>query len=241
MSVSRWNPWRQARNDLFGEAFHRSRGEKAPWLDFPVDVRETDTGYLIQAALPGVRPEDLHLQVRENTLQITGHIEEAAEEHHARWLRRECVTGRFERTIRLPTDVEAEQAEAVLEHGVLTVRLPKVQQSQAHSISVRTSQPIVAQSQPTSQVAPEQTAMAQGSQVRPGMTVVGVEQRSIGYEVVAVNQDQHTFTIEQPGGSGEQLVVPFDAIQMVGANEVVLTVPIDQVRNQGWQESRRGS
>src|SRR5919202_4147146 len=88
MSVSRWNPWRQARNDLFGEAFHRSRGEKAPWLDFPVDVRETDTGYLIQAALPGVRPEDLHLQVRENTLQITGHIEEAAEEHHARWLRR---------------------------------------------------------------------------------------------------------------------------------------------------------
>jgi hypothetical protein len=91
------------------------------------------------------------------------------------------------------------------------------------------------------QVAPEQTAMAQGAQVRPGLTVVGVEQRSIGYEVAAVNQEQHTFTIEQPGGSGEQLVVPFDAIQMVGTNEVVLTVPIDQVRNQGWQESRRGS
>jgi HSP20 family molecular chaperone IbpA len=96
MSVGRWNP--------FDEAFHRSRGEKAPWLDFPVDVRETDTGYLIQAALPGVRPEDLHLQVRENTLQITGHIMEAAEEHYARWLRRERVTGRFERTIRLPTE-----------------------------------------------------------------------------------------------------------------------------------------
>jgi hypothetical protein len=198
-----------------------------------------------------VRPEDLHLQVRENTLQITGHIMEAAEEHHARWLRRERVTGRFERPIRLPTDVEAEQAEAVLEHGVLTVRLPKAQQSQARSIPIRTSQPIVAQSQPAStarepgmyaeQVAPEQTAMAQGAQVRPGLTVVGVEQRSIGYEVAAVNQEQHTFTIEQPGGSGEQLVVPFDAIQMVGTNEVVLTVPIDQVRNQGWQESRRGS
>jgi hypothetical protein len=70
---------------------------------------------------------------------------------------------------------------------------------------------------------------------------VGVEQRSIGYEVAAVNQDQHTFTIEQPGGSGKQLVVPFDAIQMVGTNEVVLTVPIDQVQNQGWQESRWGS
>src|ERR687885_940279 len=105
MSVSRWNPWRQARNDLFGEAFHRSRGEKAPWLDFPVDVRETDTGYLIQAALPGVRPEDLYLQVRENTLQITGHIMEAAEEHHARWLRRGRGSGRFYGTASSPPPV----------------------------------------------------------------------------------------------------------------------------------------
>lgn len=78
------------------------------------------------------------------------------------------------------------------------------------------------------------------NQVRPGMTVVGTEQRSIGYVVAGVNPGQNSFTIEQPHGSGEQIVVPFDAIQMAGDDEVVLNVPIDQVRNQGWQETRRG-
>ncbi len=79
------------------------------------------------------------------------------------------------------------------------------------------------------------------NQVQPGMTVVGNEQRSIGYVVAGVNESQKTFTIEQPYGPDNQIVVPFDAIQAVGPSEVVLTVPIDQVRNQGWQETRRGS
>ena len=79
------------------------------------------------------------------------------------------------------------------------------------------------------------------NQIRPGMSVVGVEQRSIGYVVSGVNPGQHTFTIQQPHGAGEQIVVTFDAIQMLGPDEVVLRVPIDQVRNQGWQEVNRGS
>ena len=56
-----------------------------------------------------------------------------------------------------------------------------------------------------------------------------------------VNPGERTFTIEQPHGTGGQIVVPFDAIQMLGPDEVVLRVPIDQVRNQVWQEVNRGS
>ena len=145
----------------------------------------------------------------------------------------------------LPIDVEADQAEAVLEHGVLTVRLPKAQESQARSIPVRTSQPIVAQSQPAStagepgmyaeQVAPEQTAMAQGAQVRPGLTVQGADGLSIGH-ITQVDPHGNSFELERPGGTEYAITVPFSAIQAVSGNAVILTVPANQIDQQDWME-----
>jgi HSP20 family protein len=90
--------------------------------DFPVDIAEGETGYIVFAALPGVTADHLDIQARGNTLAIRG---ERQPDNGQRWLVREQATAHISRTIALPEEVNAEFASATLADGVLTVTLPK--------------------------------------------------------------------------------------------------------------------
>ncbi len=103
---------------------------------FPVDIRETPDMIELTAALPGVRPEDLDIQVQDDVVTIKGEVREEHEEKDVNWLRRERRYGSFYRSFTLPAPVDADKATASYEHGVLRVRLPKSEAARPKTIKV---------------------------------------------------------------------------------------------------------
>lgn len=106
---------------MFDEGVWGPTGEFLP----EVDLVETEKGIEVKAELPGVKPEEVKLEVRDNLLWITGEKKEEKEEKGKTYHRIERKTGMFRRAIPLPTAVEEGRAEAQFENGVLKVMLPK--------------------------------------------------------------------------------------------------------------------
>jgi HSP20 family protein len=100
-----------------------------------VDIEERDDAYVIEAELPGVKREDVNIELVGNELAITGEIKER--EHKGAVRRRTRRTGRFEYRVTLPNQVDAEKIEAGLDQGVLTVRVPKSEREQRRKIEIK--------------------------------------------------------------------------------------------------------
>jgi HSP20 family protein len=106
----------------------------AVWVP-PVDIEETQDSYVLEMDLPGVKPEDVNLELRDgNELRVTGQYRER--ERSGTMRRQGRRGGEFEYDVILPGDVNAEQVEATMEDGVLMVRLGKAQ-PQPRRIPVR--------------------------------------------------------------------------------------------------------
>lgn len=105
----------------------------------PVDVWEDKDAYFLEAELPGVKAEDVDIDLEENVLTLKGErrFEKTAEEDGFR--HRERVYGKFTRAFRLPESVNADGVEASLEEGVLKVRLPKKAEAKPRKIEVKAS------------------------------------------------------------------------------------------------------
>jgi HSP20 family protein len=121
------------------------RGTLAPrtrgGFDFypQVDVSETDQEVRVEADLPGMEAQDVDLSVSHNVLTIRGEKKHEREERGETFYRSERSYGSFERSIPLPQGVDAEQANAAFEKGVLTVTFPKVTASEdKKQITVKT-------------------------------------------------------------------------------------------------------
>lgn len=105
------------------------------------DVEETEDAYVIEIELPGVRAEDLEVEVYADRVCIRGEVEDGdgngerpgEVRHHARYY------GRFEHVLPLPPGTDAERIDVTLSDGVLTVRIPKVEASGSggHRVEVR--------------------------------------------------------------------------------------------------------
>lgn len=128
MNLVRWNTL-PSFDDLFDSWFDlRRRGGQAPtdrgWSPV-VDIHEDGDAYRIAADLPGVRKEDLKVQVRDGALTLSGerHAEARSEEGKAHRIER--FHGSFERRFTLPEDVDADAVTAEFRDGVLSVVLPK--------------------------------------------------------------------------------------------------------------------
>jgi len=98
----------------------------------PVDIREQDDSYVLTAYVPGLKAEDLNIQVIEDTLTIEGEYSQ----HEGQALMCELPAGSFRRALRLPAQLDAEKAEANIENGVLTLRLPKAESARPRLIKV---------------------------------------------------------------------------------------------------------
>ena len=97
-----------------------------------VNVREEDDAYVLSALVPGLKAEDLTIQVLEDVVRIEG--EYKADE--TEYLMQELPHGSFNRTLRLPTVIEADHVEAKITDGVLTLRLPKAESARPKKIQV---------------------------------------------------------------------------------------------------------
>ncbi len=98
----------------------------------PVNVRDEDEAYVLTAFVPGLTAEELNIQVLGDTVSVEGEYKQDEDAH----LLTELPTGAFRRALRLPTELNAEQAEAKIDNGVLTLRLPKSEAARPRIIKV---------------------------------------------------------------------------------------------------------
>jgi HSP20 family protein len=144
--MQRWDPFRELQDvqERLGQLVE-SGWTGGPISDVarlwtpPVDIEETEDAWIIEAELPGVRQEDVHVDVQDNELAITGEIKERERTGILR--RRTRKTGEFEFRVTLPGQVDAERIDANLRDGVLTVRIPKPEQARPRRIDVKSGDP----------------------------------------------------------------------------------------------------
>ena len=97
-----------------------------------INVREEDDAYILSALVPGIKSDELNIQVLEDVVRIEG--EYRAEENN--YLVRELPNGSFTRTLRLPAPIDDEHVEADIIDGVLTLRLPKAESARPKQIKI---------------------------------------------------------------------------------------------------------
>lgn len=100
-----------------------------------VDIEEADDAYVIEAELPGVKREDVNIELLGSELNVTGEIKERERKGTLR--RKTRRTGRFEYRVSIPDPVDAEKIEANLDNGVLTISVPKSERGQRRRIEVK--------------------------------------------------------------------------------------------------------
>ena len=142
-TVTRWDPFqdmlslREAMNQLVEESFVRpATGQNGKNFVPALDLSETTEGYLVEAALPGVKPEDVEVTVENNVLTIKGETRQEVDDKQRNFHRIERRFGSFQRTIGLPTTVKADAIQASLTNGVLRLEIPKAEEVKPRKISV---------------------------------------------------------------------------------------------------------
>ena len=136
---------RQAMDRLFEDSFANPRtqgwGESSlvPSL-VPLDIWATDDGFVLQASLPGVKPEEVDITVEGNTLTLSGEIRSDRTEGEGANIVQEIRRGRFTRTLPLPAGLEPDKAQATFEDGMLTLRIPKAEPVKPRQIRIASEQ-----------------------------------------------------------------------------------------------------
>ena len=106
-------------------------------LELTVDVYQTPTDIIVQTMVAGVKPEDLELTIARDVITIRGKREENRNIDEENYFIKELYWGKFSRTILLPQEVEPEEVEATEKHGLLTIKIQKVDKEKRNTIKVK--------------------------------------------------------------------------------------------------------
>ena len=146
-ALVRWEPYREmvslsdVMDRLLSPAFVRPFDTAAPFwgatVSMPIDMTENADGFTVEASVPGFKPEELEISIENDVLTIRAErkAEEKKDENEVRW--QERYYGKLERCFTLPANVDASKAKAELEHGVLTLTLPKAETAKPKTIKVQ--------------------------------------------------------------------------------------------------------
>ncbi|MBL8091004.1 MAG: Hsp20/alpha crystallin family protein [Anaerolineales bacterium] len=144
-SIIRWEParemmtLREAMDRLFDDAFTRPLSlNNGNWSVPAVDMYQTDNEVVVKAALPGIKADEVQINVTGEVLTLKGETKHEEEKKEKAYHLREQRWGAFERSIVLPTEVVADKAKADFENGVLTITLPKAEEVKPKTISIKT-------------------------------------------------------------------------------------------------------
>ena len=110
----------------------RQMAEQPQQRALGVSVSEQDDAYVLSALVPGLKAEDLNIQVLENVVSIEGEYQAADTDY----LLNELPSGSFRRSLRMPTEIQAEKVEAKIADGVLTLNLPKAESARPKRINI---------------------------------------------------------------------------------------------------------
>ncbi len=142
-TLTHWDPFAELRGSMDRVFDRRLRpvartGFRTPSPTLDLDVSESNDGYLIVAAVPGVKPEDVEIKVEDNVLTISGSFATREQAEDERYIRREINSGSFNRSLRLGPTVDVDGVKASFENGLLSLTLPKRSEAKARTIEVST-------------------------------------------------------------------------------------------------------
>lgn len=146
MNIVRWEPFqelvtlRSAMDKLFADSFVRMPGRAegedgavAPAIDIFEDAEKVG----IKASMPGVKPEDIDINLTANSVTIKGSNKSEKEVKEENFVRKERYYGSFSRTIALPSGLKIDKVEASMEDGVLTLEIPKAEEVKPKTIKIK--------------------------------------------------------------------------------------------------------
>ena len=126
-------PYRRTRSVARQGDIRQSRIENE--VHVPLDVKVKDDVYTLELIVPGLSPQDVEIEIVENTVKVEGEFPAADEE--ARYLRQERPSGSFRRMVRLPKLLDVDSSEAKLEDGILRLSVPVAEEARPRTIKVK--------------------------------------------------------------------------------------------------------
>jgi HSP20 family protein len=130
-----WNPWSDVA-ELLNTGFSRTLMPQRVVHNLPLDIRQTDEAFWIEASVPGLRPEDVEITLDENVLTIRGTPRQEDEALRGGYVQRERQLTSVYRQVGLAAEVRAEEITASFENGVLSVMVPRAKKAQPKRIPV---------------------------------------------------------------------------------------------------------
>jgi HSP20 family protein len=140
-SFNRWTSLHEELDRLFDFPF----GNLAPAAQLAngwspaLDVYEDKDNVTVKVELPGLKKEDIHISLHENTLSISGERKTESKKQEGEVYRSERYFGQFQRAVTLPAPVAADKVKASYEDGILVVTLPKTEEAKPKEISINVS------------------------------------------------------------------------------------------------------
>lgn len=147
MALVRWDPTREVAtlqgemNRLFSSFFDtpgsggNGGSQMRRWVP-AMDLVETGDAFVLKADLPGMSEDDVNIEIEKSVLTISGERKTEHEDREAGYYRVERAAGYFARSLTLPDGVDAEQVKAAFEDGVLTVRIPKPEETKPTRVRI---------------------------------------------------------------------------------------------------------
>jgi HSP20 family protein len=145
-SLTRWNPTRGyvTSRDPFARFFENFFGEdllpsedvsNRAWMP-AVNIRETDSAFLVEAELPGLTKKDIEITLENNLLKLSGERRFEKDTKEENYHRVERQYGTFLRTFSLPSQVDSNAVKATFKEGVLTIEVPKAEEAKPRKIAI---------------------------------------------------------------------------------------------------------
>jgi HSP20 family protein len=143
MELVKWEPFvnfsnlHSVLNDWFDGDADRSPAQLSKSTWYPaVDVLEANDGYLIRAELPGMKKEDINVELKKGTLVLSGERKADTLADGVKYRHAERLAAKFWRSFSLPETIKQDNIEATYKDGVLEVRIPKAEEAKPRQIAI---------------------------------------------------------------------------------------------------------
>jgi HSP20 family protein len=145
MNLVRWNPWREMTtlqhqiNRLFDEPLVHTSRENENFMGtwYPtVDMFEKDDSFVFKAELPGLKKDDISIDIKDRILTLKGERKYENEVKEENYFRRERSYGKFQRAFTLPADVDPDKIKAEFKDGLLEIEVPKPEAQKPKQITI---------------------------------------------------------------------------------------------------------
>lgn len=136
--LTRWRPFAELEDlrDHIERMFSEMENGETRKRRIALDVIERDDRYVLRADVPGIKPDDVKIEVADGVLSVSAEHEESEEEKKDNYLRRERRYGSFSRSVTLPKGVTADQVEATCKDGVVEVSFPKPVKEERKAVTI---------------------------------------------------------------------------------------------------------